>query len=54
MDGDLLLPEGGIKLRNFNPQVPYVVSINGNVVNQDNPYWISFHEFPAKIHITYK
>ena len=52
--GDIKLPDGGIKIRNFNGSVlPEKVTVNGNAIAGFNEKEITVHEFPATIVIHY-
>jgi hypothetical protein len=52
--GDIKLPKGGIKIKNFNgSKLPQSVTINGRSSTRFTNNEIDINEFPAKIIITY-
>jgi hypothetical protein len=53
--GDIKLPKGGIKIKNFNgSKLPAKVLVNGKVIKDFSEKEISVKEFPAELVITYE
>jgi len=53
--GDVKLPEGGIKIKNFNgSKLPSGVVVNGKAIKDFSEKEISVKEFPAELVITYE
>ncbi len=54
ISGDLELPAGGIKIKNFNgSRLPAKVTVNGNEISDFNEKEITVYEFPAVVLISY-
>jgi hypothetical protein len=52
--GDVKLPKGGIKIKNFNgSKLPAKVLVNGKAIKDFSEKEISVKEFPAKLEIVY-
>ncbi len=53
--GNVMIPENGIKIKNFNgSKLPLIVTVNGKNINNFTKDEINVKEFPAEVVISYK